>query len=500
MGRRDVLGAVDLGSNSFHMVIARLSHGQLVVMDRLRESVRLGDGLDRRERLSAASQERALQCLARFGERLRSLDAGRVRVVGTNAMRKARRTGEFRARAGRLLGHPIEIISGIEEARLIYLGASHSLPRTTVRQLVVDIGGGSTEVILGRGVHPQVMESLYVGCVSLTDAHFRRGKLTPRSFREAREAARLELRPLRTRFRTTAATRIVGTSGTIRAVFDVLGTFGRARDGIRATDLDFLMDQMILSGTMANLDWLGLTPDRSAVFPGGVAILAEVFDALQIRHMQVADGALREGILHDMVGRMTNADMRRRTVRAMQARFRVDVRQARRVAATAGLLFRQVAGRWELAVDQHLNLLLWAGALHEIGLDIAHAQHHRHAAYILGHADMPGFARDEQALLAALVRHHRRTLSDDARVDLPRDTRTAALHLTALLRLAVLLHRSRSSQPLPALRLRADGRRLELSVPARWLRANPLSSADLEQEQRYLDAAGLRLRVRETRS
>ena len=499
-GRREVLGAVDLGSNSFHMVIARLSHGQLKVIDRLRESVRLGAGLERGDRLDAASQRRALACLARFGERLRALEAGRVRVVGTNAMRKARGTAAFRGQAARLLGHPVEVISGIEEARLIYLGASHSLPRTRNRQLVIDIGGGSTEIILGRGMEPVQLESLYIGCVSLTERAFPRGKLTARAFRDAREAARLELRPLRPRFTPRAATRIAGTSGTIRAVGDVLNALGRATDGITPADLEFLIEQMVVAGRIGNIDLPGLSADRAAVMPGGVAILAEVLDALRIRRLEVADGALREGILHDMVGRLANADVRPRTVRAMQQRFRVDVRQARRVAATANMLRRQVAAAWAIDDDSHRNLLHWAASMHELGLDIAHAQHHRHAAYILEHADMPGFARDEQLQLATLVRYHRRTLGADATAALPRESRPAALRLTALLRLAVLLHRSRTQQALPALQLRCRGAVMSLSAPARWLRASPLTAADLAQEQRYLRAVGLELLLRERRA
>ena len=498
--RRGVLGVVDLGSNSFHMVIARLANDQVTIIDRLRESVRLGAGLDRRERLSVASERRALACLARFGERLRSLRAEQVRAVGTNALRKARGTAAFRARAARQLGHPLEVISGIEEARLIYLGASHSLPRARGRQLIVDIGGGSTEIILGRGSQPEQMESLYIGCVSLTERAFAGGKLTARAFRAARDAARLELRPLRERFNARAARRVAGTSGTVRAVSYVLQAFGRATDGISAADLEFLIERLLAARRIDAIDLPGLSADRAAVLPGGVAILAEVFDALRIRQMVVADGALREGILHDMVGRLTNADVRPQTVRALQNRFRVDLRQGRRVAATALALWRQVGADWGIGADAQRQLLGWAAALHEIGLDIAHAQHHRHAAYILQHADMPGFASDEQILLATLVRHHRRTLGADCAIDLSREARQATLRLVALLRLAVLLHRSRTAQALPTLQLRCRGPLLSLSVPGRWLADNPLTAADLSQEQRYLRAVGLDLRLRERRA
>ncbi len=491
----EVLGAVDLGSNSFHMVIARFSHGQLVVMDRLRESVRLAAGLDRHNRLDAASQRHALDCLARFGERLRNMRAGRVRVVGTNTLRKARATDRFRQQARRVLGHPVEVISGIEEARLIYLGVSHSLPKVRGSQLVVDIGGGSTEIIQGRGMKPETMESLYIGCVGLSQAVFPDGELTRRAFRAARQAARLELEPIRARFLRRPLVRVAGASGTIRTTQDVLTALGRSRKGLRPRDLEFLVERMITGGNVRDLHLPGLPADRAEVFPGGVAILAEVLLALDIERMVVAEGALREGILYDMIGRLTDEDARVRTVRAMQGRFRVDIHQARRVADTALALLRRVAARWELQRDSDRNLLAWAAALHELGLDIAHAHHHHHGAYVLEHADMPGFARDEQRVLAALVRCHRRKLEREQFAALPAEWPVRALRLTALLRLAVLFNRSRVTTPLPLLDLSADSRGLRLTVAAGWLRDNPLTQADLGQEQSFVAAAGIRLKV-----
>lgn len=494
-GDAEIIGAVDLGSNSFHMVIARFSHGQLAVMDRLRETVRLAAGLGRKSRLDPASERRALECLARFGERLRNLHASRVRVVGTNTLRKARRTERFRDAARRALGHPVEVISGIEEARLIYLGVIHSLPKVRGRQLVVDIGGGSTEIILGRGTRPDALESLYMGCVSVSGEAFPGGRLTARNFRAARQAARLELAPVQARFSGKGIVRVAGASGTIRAAGDVLAAMGRARKGITLPDLEYLIERMIAAGSVRRLGLPGLSADRAEVFPGGIAILAEVIEALGVRRMVVADGALREGILYDMVGRLTDEDARQRSVRAMQSRFRVDPRQAARVAATALDLLRQTAGDWDLARDADRNLLGWAAALHELGLDIAHAHHHHHAAYLLENADMPGFARDEQLVLAALVRAHRRKIGDQAFAELPGEWRVRARRLALLLRLAALLHRSRATAPLPALKLTVAGRRLRLSLPASWLVKNPLTEADLGQERRHLAAAGLDLDV-----
>ncbi len=491
----EILGAVDLGSNSFHMVIARFSHGQLIVMDRLRESVRLAAGLDRRNRLDPESQERALECLARFGERLRNMRAGRVRVVGTNTLRKARRAEHFRELAARTLGHPVEVISGIEEARLIYLGVIHSLPKARGTQMVVDIGGGSTEIIQGRGLEPVTMESLYMGCVSLSSSAFPEGRLSPRNFRAARQAARLEIEPVRARFLKRAPSRVAGASGTIRAAYDVLTALGRARKGLTVKDLEYLVELMSAAGSVRDLSLPGLSDDRAEVFAGGIAILVEVMSSLEIERMVVADGALREGILYDMVGRLMDEDARQRTVRAMEGRFRVDARQARRVVETSLALWRQVAGSWDLQRDVDRKFLVWAGALHELGLDIAHAHYHHHGAYLLENADMPGFARDEQRVLASIVRCHRRRFDQEQFAELPREWRLRALRLSVLLRLAVLFNRSRAPQPLPALQLSAAGRRLEIVLPARWLRRNPLTEADLEQECRHLAAVGFTLKM-----
>ncbi len=495
----EILGAVDLGSNSFHMVIARFSHGQLVVVDRLRESVRLAAGLNSRNRLDAASRQRALECLARFGERLRNVRARRVRVVGTNTLRKARHRGvdRFRDQARRALGHPVEVISGIEEARLIYLGVSHSLPKIRGTQIVVDIGGGSTEIIQGRGFRPEVMESLYMGCVGLSREAFPGGKLTARAFRNARQAARLELEPVRARFLNRRPARVAGASGTIRATQDALVALGRAQKGITVKDLEFLITRMVTAGHVSRLNLPGLSADRAEVLPGGVAILVEVMASLKLRRMIVAEGALREGILYDLVGRLTDEDARVRTVRAMQARFRVDVRQARRVSTTALGFWHEVADGWDLQRDADRSMLAWAAALHELGLDIAHARYHHHGAYLLEHGDMPGFAREEQRVLAAMVRCHRRRISPDAWRDLSREWRQRALRLTVLLRLAVLFNRGRTPGTESGRKLHvslSDGQ-LVVSLPAAWLRDNPLSEADLERECRYLQAVDVPMRI-----
>ena len=491
----DVLAAVDLGSNSFHMVVARHAHGQLLIVDRLREMVRLAAGLDSHGRLNRESVGRALQCLERFGQRLRDMKAERVRVVGTNTLRKARRKGAFLERAREALGHPIEIISGVEEARLIYLGVSHTTPSEGGRRLVVDIGGGSTELIIGEGLEARRLESLYMGCVSLSAKHFGDGVITEKRMKRARTEVQLEIEPVMARFGRSEWESALGASGTLRAAADVLAARGAGRGGIDREGAEWLLEECLRAGEVGRLRLPGLPTERQEIMPGGLAIIIEIFDMLGIESMRVADGALREGLLYDLVGRLTDEDARARSVRAMEARFHVDTAQADRVEATALAFLAQVRDAWKLEEPLAELALGWAARLHEVGLDIAHSHYHKHGAYLLANADLPGFPREEQQLLAAVVGSHRRKLNLEQLDDLSPPWHVKAEFLIVLLRLAVLLHRARAARALPPIELKARGRSLDLSFPKDWLAEKPLTAADLEQEAQYLQAAGFRLRV-----
>jgi exopolyphosphatase/guanosine-5'-triphosphate,3'-diphosphate pyrophosphatase len=476
------------------MVIARFTHGQLAIVDRLREMVRLAAGLDEHGRLDKAATTRALQCLERFGQRLRDLKADSVRVVGTNTLRKAHRKQAFLERARAALGHPIEIISGIEEARLIYLGVVNTMPNEPGRRLVMDIGGGSTELIIGEGRNSLRLESLHMGCVSMSLEHFRSGKITGKRFERARTAARLELEPIRAAFRSLGWEHAIGSSGTIRVIGEMVRNLEPGTTAITPTGLRRLAREIIEAGNVDAIRLPDMTSERAPVFPGGLAILAEAFETLGIQQMRIADGALREGLLYDMVGRFTDEDARVRTVRAMQQRYHVDVEQAARVEATALALLRQVAQPWGLSDPLAESALSWAARLHEIGLDVSHSQYQKHGAYLLAHADMPGFPREEQALLACLVGAHRRKIVVNTEDLIPPWDQEAKL-LALILRLAVLLHRGHGSEPLPNIRLTATPRSLTVQFPRGWLRANPLTVAELRQEVDYWKAAGHRLRA-----
>ena len=496
----DVLAAVDLGSNSFHMVVARHSHGQLIIIDRLREMVRLAAGVAENGRIDKDVAARALACLERFGQRLRDMRADSVRVVGTNALRLAHRKQAFLERAREALGHPIEIIAGMEEARLIYSGVANTMPSEPGRRLVVDIGGGSTELIIGEGLTPLELESLQMGCVALSERFFRDGKISAKRLERARLAVRLELEPVQATFRRRGWDTCAGSSGTVRAIGEAIRLLDPQAPAITPAGLARAIEYCVDAGHTRELKLEPITEDRRPVFPGGLAILAEVFNVLDIKDMRMAEGAMREGLLYDMLGRYRREDARERSVRAMQQRYHVDIEQAERVESTAGNFLEQTRATWHLEEPLAHLALQWAARLHEIGLDVSHSGYHRHGAYLLENADMPGFPREEQRLLARLVGAHRRKLSLEGVEELVPPWDRGALYLIVLLRLAVLLHRGRSTTALPSLDLSATPRSLEVRFPARWLKEHPLTSADLQQEVDYLRASGFRLRVLSARS
>src|ERR1700722_12576399 len=414
----DVLAAVDLGSNSFHMVVARYSHGQLVILDRLREMVRLAAGLGASGRLDDAATDRALRCLERFGQRLRAVRADSVRVVGTNALRHAKRKRVFLEHARATPGHPNEIISGLEEARLIYSGVAHTSPMSTDKRLVIDIVGGSTEAVIGEGFNPLLLESLSVGCVGLSAAYFEDGRISAKRLERARTAVRLELEPVQEAYRKMGWLQAFGSSGTVRVIGDTLRALNPESPHITLENLNGLAERVIAAGHVDELDLPEVDAERAPVFPAGLAILLEVVESFGIDRVRVAEGAMREGLLYDLMGRFTDEDARERSVRAMGKRYHVDESQAERVETTAVGLLEQVESEWGLEDPLAESVLRWAARLHETGLDIAHSEYHRHSAYLLEPADMPGFPREEQLLLAALVGGHRRQLSFESLEDL----------------------------------------------------------------------------------
>ncbi|HEX5137218.1 MAG TPA: exopolyphosphatase [Planctomycetota bacterium] len=495
MSAPEGVAAVDLGSNSFHLLVARVANGVPTIVDRLREQVQLAAGLDADGRLTRRARQRALECLERFGQRLRDLSPERVRAVATSALRDARNAREFLAEADRALGHPIEVVAGREEARLIYLGVSHNLKDEPGRRLVVDIGGGSTECILGERFEPLLVDSLEMGCVAFSRRFFSGGAIRRRRYEEAVLAARLEVRGAATRFKELGWQGAVGSSGTISAVEQAIRGSGWGDSGITVRGLARLADRIIDLGHVDRLDLPGLKEERRPVLPGGLAILQALFEGFGLDRMETSYGALREGVLFDLLGRLQHEDARDRTIRAFEERYHVDLAQAQRVEKTALALLEQVAGTWKLDREEGARFLSWAARLHEIGLVLSFEGHHRHGAYIVRNADMAGFSKDDQELLATLIGAHRRKLRRAEFRHLPPRARETAMRLAVLLRLAVRFHRSRAATPLPAVKLLAHKGGLAVELPEGWLDRNPLTRTDLEAEIERLEPLGFDLQI-----
>lgn len=489
-----LIAAVDLGSNSFHMIVGLVEGADFRVLDRLKEPVRLGAGLDEHGALRPDAQQRALACLERFGQRLRELPRGSVRAVGTNTLRKAADAGAFLDAASRALGHPVEVIAGREEARLIYKGVARERPGAG-RRLVVDIGGGSTELILGEGAEPVELDSLNMGCVSWSLRFFPEEEVRRDRMRQAITAARLQLETAEARYRAAGWALALGSSGTINAIERVLIESQLSPEGITPRGLRRLADALCEAGRMGRARLEGLAADRRPVLPGGLAILTAVVDALGVERMHAVQSALREGVLVDLLGRRRHEDVRGVSVDWLAERCRVDQAQAARVEATALALLDQAAGPWGLD-DEDRKRVSWGARLHEAGMFLTWQAYQRHGAYIVANADLPGFSRTEQQVLAALVMAHRGKADDPRRLELCPDPPPSLRRLAALLRLAARLNRSRSTAPLPPMTLRVDGDELGLHLPEGWLDGHPLTRADLAEVADALVAVGMRLSVR----
>lgn len=480
------LAAIDLGSNSFHLQVARVEGEQLFYLDSIKESVRLAGGLTANKMLDAASQKRALSCLARFGERLQGMPAGAVRAVGTSALRVAKNAAPFLDKARAALGFEIEIVAGREEARLIYLGVAHSLPLNLEPRLVVDIGGGSTECIIGTGYEPRDRESLRMGCVVFSNRFFPKGVLDKTSLKAAEIAARIETRQaLGQAFSRGNWREAAGSSGSARALGEICRMNGHSDGAITLAGLKWLRDRLAKAGNIAGVDIPGLKDDRRPVILGGLVIMLALFEELGVETMTVAQGAMREGILWDLLGRVHDQDMREVSVGQFERRYQVDLTQARRVETVATELFRALEDDSEAA-----HRLAWAARLHEIGISIAHSGFHKHGAYILENADMPGFSRSDQTCLALLVRGCRGGLD---KIGLALEARQWPMILC--LRLALLFNMSRSDGVIPRLALSRSGDTCRLRLSGVWLTDNSLTRAALEEEVRQWNRGASRLRL-----
>jgi exopolyphosphatase/guanosine-5'-triphosphate,3'-diphosphate pyrophosphatase len=490
----EIVAAVDLGSNSFHMIVCSLNNGKLQVIDRLKDMVRLASGLDENNYLDTGTQQRALQCLERFGQRIRDFPPGSVRIVGTNTFRTAKNAHQFLIKAEKALNHPIHVISGIEEARLIYLGVAYSLGSHAGLRFVMDIGGGSTEYIIGTGDTPREKESLHMGCVSVSNVFFREGRLSRQAFTQAALFAAQQLEPIEKKFQRENWEEAVGASGTLRAIAKVLQAKNWSNNGITREGLEQLVVHLTQCTHINELHLPELDSERLPVFPGGVAIAYATFKSLGIEQMTVSEGALKEGVIQDLLGRLYDHDSRTATTRSLAARYYTDKAQALRIKQTINHMLTQLTtGNSLFDNEQVVQFLEWGADLHEIGQDIAHSQYHKHGAYIIENGDLAGFSRQDQIILATIIRSHRRKFTLSRFYDLPAPWNEYAPYVTIILRLAILLHRNRHDEKLPDFRIGITKSRIELDFPDQWLNQSPLTHADLMQEADYLKSAGFTL-------
>ena len=492
----ELLAAIDLGSNSFHLAIAKIEYGEAKKIASLSEKVQLAAGLDENNNLTEAAQQRGLDCLSRFVQRISAVKPCYIRIVATNALRQANNAQEFMQRAAAILPRPIEVIAGREEARLIYIGVSQTIGNDVGHRLVVDIGGGSTEFIIGEGIRPIHTESLQMGCVSYTKKYFDDGNITAEAFNKAVIAAKKQIKVIVSTYKATGWDQVIGSSGTIKACCQVMHASGltNAQAQITLDGLQTLKQRLLALEHVDQIDFKELKQDRRALLPAGLAILLGVFEALDLTTMAYSDGALREGVMSDLLGRFRHEDIRDSSVQLLMTRYHIDEAHAQRVAATAKKLFEQVAKPLKLDVE-HKDLLRRAACLHEIGLAISHESYHRHGAYILQYSDIAGFSHSDQSRLAMIIGQHRRKLKAEQKESIIKIGGLPLLYDCLLLRLAVLLHHDRSERLLDKIQLKITEKGVWQLSTLESSAANLLLLNDLQDEQQQFEHWGIELKV-----
>jgi exopolyphosphatase/guanosine-5'-triphosphate,3'-diphosphate pyrophosphatase len=488
-----LLAAIDLGSNSFHLLIAKIEHGEMRPVSALAEKVQLGAGL-KNGRLSQDAIQRGLDCLSRFAQLLGSVEPQRVRVVGTHALRMAKNRRAFTQPAKRILGTRVDVVYGLEEARLVYLGVAHSLADDAQSRLVIDIGGGSTEFIIGQRFEPQFMESLQMGCVSFGTSCFPAGKISKKNYRKAYDLACDQTVRIRHRFRSKNWQECVGSSGTLQAIETILTLNGWGDGGIDRRGLATLEERMLKFRLFEDIQLEGLAEQRRNVILPGVAIASALFDVLGIKRMRTSRGALREGVIYDLMGRLSHEDVRERTVNALMQRYAVDADSADIVERRARTLYTATCQSWQLSTDDW-EVLHWLSRTHEIGMAISHKHFNRHSAYLLRNADLPGFSQEEQELLALLAWGHRGKLGPEFFETIVETDLSRILYLLAIIRLATCFKYVERLEQLPDFSIQASKKSLTLDFPRGWLQEHPLTARQLEGEQEILRKVGLELRI-----
>ena len=487
--------ALDLGSNSFHLIIARLDHGELIAIERLKEKVQLGRGSTGGV-MSAAAVQRGLHCVARFAQRLRSVPLDRVAIVGTAALRDAPNRDAFLIPAAQLLRHPIRILSGEEEAELIFLGVSHALAASEGKRLIIDVGGGSTEFCVGGGFAPECSGSINLGCVTLTDRWLGDGTTLAKGYLDARRDACELIAPIAATWKAHARGAIaIGTSGTVESVQSVLVANGFDSGPITREGVAELERAIVERRWVSDLSVPGLAPERVDIFPAGLAALSAILEKLDIARIEFVDASLQHGLLYDLAARRTLENVQQRTIEGWLRRFNVDRDQARRVRRLALASFDAASKRWDLDDVGMRSLLGWAADLHEIGLMVSARQPNRHGAYLVENGDLPGFMPEERRAIALLIRSHRGGFPLFSFASFPAPMAQRLKRLAILLRLAVILERTRTDVDSPNVKIDASDERIDVAVDAGWLADHALSRSELEWERERLAAAAVTLNL-----
>jgi exopolyphosphatase/guanosine-5'-triphosphate,3'-diphosphate pyrophosphatase len=486
-----LLAAIDLGSNSFHLIIAKIEHGEMRPVEALAEKVQLGAGLEN-GRLSSDAIERGLECLSRFAQLLESVEPKRIRVVGTNALRQAKNRLDFTLPARDILGTRVDVIYGREEARLVYLGVAHSLADDAQSRLVIDIGGGSTEFIIGERFEPQQLESLQMGCVSFTRDCFLGGEITATNYQRAYNHARVETSHIRHRYSASHWAECVGSSGPLNAIASILLQNGWSDGNITRKALSKLEHKILTFNHFDEIELDGLSENRRSVITAGTAITSALFDILGIDQMRTSKGALREGVIYDLMGRLSHEDVRERTINALMQRYAADENTAEIVERRCRTLFSATRGSWKLG-NEDWELLHWAAHTHESGMAISHKHFNRHTAYLLRNADLPGFSQEEQEQLAILTQGQRGKISAELLEDQPKSLQRRLGYLLTIMRLSVHFKYVETLEQLPEFAVQVDDSSLALGFPETWLEDHPLTLSELEQEQSHLAKLGLEL-------
>lgn len=493
----NLYAALDIGSNSFHLVIARVVAGSLQTVQKIKHKVRLAEGLNEKNILSDEAMERGLSTLQSMADSMQGLEPSHVRIVATHTLRKARNAKVFLSKARKVFPYPIEIISGPEEARLIYMGIAHTT-QTEGKRLIVDIGGGSTEFAVGEDLLPAVCKSVQMGCVSYQQRYFENGVITKKAFQSAITSARQEIELVVGNLKRFTWETNIGASGTIRSICAVLTTQAQSENDVAITKagLNDLMQACCDIGDANNLDLPGLTDDRKQVFAAGLSILIAVFRSLNLEKMEVSSAALREGVLYEAHDTGVNSNIRERTAQSLATRYDVDTRFAKKVWATSIKLYEHAADAWKINTLDLRHLLAWSALLHEVGLQINSRGVQRHSSYIIEQTDLPGFNQEQQKLLATLVRYHRKKIKLAELPTFVNYSEAVVLKLLILLRLGILLNINRQENQLPEFGVEIVEQKIILSFPENWFDLSPLLLADLQQENRYIEATGMSIKIK----